>query len=473
MRITQSDLIACDKVLAKRSLSEFLQMAWPSVVPGDRYIHNWHMDAMCEHLEAAAKGQLNRLLINVPPGTSKSSATGVFFPAWLWGPFGKPHTRFIGASHSEDLAKRDNRLTRSLLQSDWYQNRWPTEFEKVSETYIENIDAGFRQATPVKSMTGKRGHFVVWDDPQNPLGADSEAERDTAIRVLTETLPSRMVDPEKSTIIVVMQRLNEADVSGYILENDLGYEHLMLPMEFEPERKCYTSIGFEDPRTKDGELLFEKRFPRHVVERDKKAMGSFAVAGQFQQRPAPRGGLMFQRADFDVVPAAPSRCRWVRAWDFAATDDDPGAAWTRGLLMGISPDRDYYIADVVGGLLSSGKAYKLLRQTAKLDGAKVDISIPQDPGQAGKSQANAYIKGLAGYTVTATPESGDKVVRARPLAAQVEAGNVKLILGPWNKDFLDEVTQFPAAKRKDQVDAASRAFAHLTEKPSYSLSSWG
>ena len=228
------------------------------------------MDALADHLMATANGDITRLLINVPPGTSKSTGTGVFFPAWLWGPFGWPGARFIGASYEQGLATRDNRKTRLLIDSEWYQDRWPIELtsDQNEKTGFENIKQGFRQSCAVKSMTGKRGDFVLWDDPLSPEKANSETERDTALRVFNETLPSRLNDPENSVIIIIMQRLHEKDPSGHILANEFGYVHLCLPMEFEIERKCKTLIGFEDPRAEEGELLFPERFPRSVVERD-------------------------------------------------------------------------------------------------------------------------------------------------------------------------------------------------------------
>ncbi|MEO1188995.1 MAG: hypothetical protein AAFW60_07975, partial [Pseudomonadota bacterium] len=204
--MNHTDLLNVDRELAKRSLSEFIQMGWPILEPAELYKHNWHMDTLSDHLMAAAHGDLNRLLINVPPGTSKSSASSVFFPAWLWGPAGMPHIRFIGASHEQGLATRDNRRTRLLVESEWYQDRWSVDItsDQNEKTFFENETRGFRQSSAVAGMTGKRGHFVVWDDPQNPEGADSDVTRETSIRIFKETLTSRLVDPINSVIIIIM-----------------------------------------------------------------------------------------------------------------------------------------------------------------------------------------------------------------------------------------------------------------------------
>ncbi len=459
---TKNDHIAIDRAIAKHGLSAYLRRAWP-VADSETYLHNWHMDAIAEHLEACITGDIKRLLINVPPGTSKSTATCVYFPSYLWGPAEWPSAKFISASFSLDNAKRDNRKTRDLIQTGWYQNRWPTRLRKVEEQYLENTDKGFRQCSSVTGITGKRGHFVVWDDPLNPEMANSDTERETANRIFAETLPNRLISPENSVIIIIMQRLHQYDVSGYILENDLGYQHLCLPMEFEVERRCRTSIGFEDPRTVDGELLHPSRFTPEVVERDKKVMGEYAWAGQAQQRPAPREGGMFKRAKFEIVEAAPVGIRWVRGWDLAGSKEKT-AAFTAGVKMGIAPDGTIYIADVVRIQGEPGDVETLVRNTAALDGRQVRGSIPQDPGSAGKATAiNFVTKVVPGYPYFYSPESGDKVSRAEPLAAQVSAGNVRLIKGNWNKDFLDEAEVFPSGRFLDQIDASSRAYIELTQ----------
>lgn len=474
LNLTAADWREIEREACRRSLSEFVKCAWPHIEPG-RYVHGWHMDALSEHLEAVARGEITRLLINIPPGTSKSTLTSVFFPAWVWGPFGWPGARIIGASYEQSLATRDNRRNRMLVESEWYQSLWPIAMtsDQNEKTGFENENRGWRQSCAVKSMTGKRGDFVIWDDPLSPEKAYSETERETAIRVFSETLPTRLNDPEKSAIIVIMQRLHERDVSGHILASDLGYDHLCLPMEYEPDRACATSIGFSDPRKEAGELLFPERFTREIVERDKKVMGSFAVAGQFQQRPAPREGGMFKRSWFEVVGAAPASGRRLRAWDMAATADsgknDPD--WTAGVLIrevgGI-----YYIEDVVRERLSPDGVERLIVNTATQDGRSVAQRIPQDPAAGGKAWAQRIIRLLAGHDARIDPEMtrGSKEARATPLSAQAEAGNVKLVAGPWVEAFLEEVGMFPNASHDDQIDAASGAFNALLEGSTFAFS---
>jgi predicted phage terminase large subunit-like protein len=462
MDISNEDWLAIEREYCARSLASFVREAWHVLEPGQPYIHGWHVDAICEHLEAITDGELTRLLINIPPGTMKSTLTSVFWPAWEWGPKGLPHIRMIGASHEQGLAVRDTRKMRNLISSQWFQERWPIAMtsDQNQKTFYENSSTGWRQACAVASMTGKRGDRVVWDDPHSVEAALSIAHRETALRVFQETLPTRLNNPDSSAIVIVMQRLHESDVSGFILEDDYGYDHLCLPMEFEPERRCTTSLGFTDPRTEDGELLFPERFSRTTVDRDKKVMGSMAVAGQFQQRPAPRGGGFFEWEKLEIVEAAPKKLlQFVRYWDKAGTDG--AGAYTAGVLMAKDREGVFYVLDVVRGQWSAPKREKVIKQTAQTDGVKVKVWVEQEPGSGGKESAESTVKGLAGFRAYAERATGDKALRAEPYSVQVEAGNVKVVAGAWNKDFIDEHKTFPVGKYKDQIDAASGAFNKL------------
>ncbi|WP_298958736.1 phage terminase large subunit [uncultured Methylobacterium sp.] len=467
-------LRALDRLDSEQGLAGFIRRAWPVIEPAAPYSHGWHIDAVAEHLEAITAGQITRLLINVPPGTMKSLAAGVFWPAWEWGPRGRPALRTVAVSHALRLAVRDNLRARRLVTSDWYRALWGERVQLMpdqnSKQRFETRATGLREAVSAGSITGSRGDRLILDDPISVEGANSERVRETVNRWFLEAVPTRLNDPAHSAIVVIMQRLHERDVAGTILARDLGYEHLMLPMEFEPERACVTGIGFRDPRREAGELLFPARFPRATVERDKAAMGAYAAAGQFQQRPAPREGGLFKRAWFGRVGAAPAGCRWVRAWDLAASVPRPGSepAYTAGAKLGRAPDGHLYLADMRRDRLSPGGVERLILATAAEDGPECRVFLPQDPGQAGKAQAQYLVRRLAGYDARATPESGDKATRAQPVSAQAEAGNLHLVAGPWNDAFLDEAALFPNGAFLDQIDALSRAFSALAV-PGYGM----
>lgn len=464
-----------------RPLSGFVREAWHVLEPAQRYVHGWHVEAICQHLEAITWGRfleiglLNRLLANVPPGTMKSLLVSVFWPSWEWGPCEMPSMRYLTTSYSEDYVKRDSRRMRDLVASDWYQRLWGDHVALVraGETSFANTRQGFREGMPFKSLTGGRGDRVIIDDPHSTETAESDAERARTTRIFRESVTSRLNDPERSAIIVIMQRLHANDVSGTIERLKLGYVHLMLPMEFEPDRRCRTAIGFEDPRTEPGELLFPERFSREVVERDKVAMGSHAVAGQFQQRPTAREGGLFKRHWFDgkIIQSAPKGTRWVRHWDLAGTKRKESEAGARscGVKLGRAPDGSFVVGHVVWIAERGSEVRKTVKLTAETDGQSVEISIPQDPGSAGKTVAEDYVSQLAGWTVRVSPETGDKVTRAEPFSAQCEAGNVYLVEGAWNEGYIDEICSFPGGARKDAVDASSGAFGRLVGSRHYGM----
>jgi predicted phage terminase large subunit-like protein len=299
--------IEVDKILCGKSLAAFVKQAWHVVEPGQPYVHGWHIDFICAHLEAITNemrledGSIyNRLLINIPPGTMKSLLTNVFWPAWEWGPKGKPHLRYVCAAHKvENLSARDSRRMRQLITSEWYRERWGDKVNLTADQNeklnFQNTAGGFRMATAISSLTGIRGDRVIIDDPHSVDSAASEAMRESEVTTFLEAIPTRLNDPIKSSIVVIMQRLHQEDVSGVIIEKELGYDHIMLPMRYDPLRAAPTKLGLEDPRSEEGELLFPQRFPEHVVDRDENAMGPYATAGQHQQEPSPRGGGVIKR----------------------------------------------------------------------------------------------------------------------------------------------------------------------------------
>lgn len=451
-----------------RSLAGFMREAWHVLEPTQLFVPNWHIEAICEHLEALTRGQINRLLVNIWPGASKSMIVSVLWEAWEWGPCNMPSLRFLTTAFSEGPVKRDTRKCRDLIASEWYQTLWPhVKLVRTAELSFANSATGSREGVPFTALTSQRGDRLVIDDPHSVKTAESDAVRTETTRLFLEGALNRLNDQEKSAIAVIMQRLRTDDLSGVIISRHLGYEHLCLPMEFERERRCHTSIGFIDPRIYDGESGDAQRFPPETIEKLKSEMGSYAWAGQYQQRPAPREGGMFKRAWFKTVRAAPAAVRAsCRGWDLAATEKTQtnNPAFTVGLRLSVDAKGCYFIEDVQRDRGSPAMVEQMILATAKSDSMArpgTRVSIPQDPGQAAKSQVMAFSKLLAGFDIRFTPESGDKEERATPVSAQAEAGNIFIVEGPWNEAFLSELAVFPAANHKDQVDALSRAFAEL------------
>ncbi|WP_322883942.1 phage terminase large subunit [Sinorhizobium medicae] len=193
------------------------------------------------------------------------------------------------------------------------------------------------------------------------------------------------------------------------------------------------------------------------------------LGGNWKIRPA--AGLLFRRGWCEVVDAIPAGARWMRGWDLGATpkteSNDPD--WTAGTKIGKLPDGRYIVAHHCRDRLSPSGVERLIKNTAESDGKDVQISLPQDPGQAGKSQVTSLTKLLAGFTVRATPESGDKITRFSPFSAQAEAGNVLVLRAPWNETWFSSLEGFPEAAHDDDADSTSRSFNALLSASTYTL----
>ena len=811
--ITPETVLAARRELSRRSLADFVRLAWPVIEPGQPYVHGPHVDVMCQALERVARGETKRLLLNVPPGTMKSLLVGVFFPMWMWGPQNRPSYRIVGVAHEQSLGVRDNLKCRRLAASDWYQSLWGDRVQLTGDqntkVNFENTATGFRQVATPSNITGRRGdcllagsmvqtdqglvaiedivnssysgkvlsyeadtarmayrsvqavarceasdfyrvhtasgsvvectgdhriytargyvearllaindvllrsvreadpqtglrdqegreardnelllqpimrtdthepvprengsvlqcvqgedtkgceamraevcgssvespcgvegdrapdvsvrvlqqdvrgkvdakapvlfcelqgarsfighgrasqswlaergqssasksksgeavqvckatdnrtgriglrgvslvgsaggtshrhergeqcvvqsgdvvqsmpslvpcgraiktesdtvslvervcepavvydiqvegtrcffangilvhNCVILDDPLSAENANSEAEREKVNLWFREALPTRLNNPDSSAIIVVMQRLHERDVSGLILSEQLGYDHLMLPMRFEPDR-----ADPYDWRTEDGELLFPARFSDETVSDLEKTLGPYATAGQLQQRPAPREGGLFKPSWFQIIDALPAGrpVRTVRAWDLAATKkaatNNPD--WTAGLKASKYADGSFVIMGVKRLRGSPMDVEQTVLQTAATDGTGVTIRMTQDPGQAGKAQAEQFIRKLSGYPVVSKPATGDKATRATPAAAQAEVGNIKIYRtgdadqDAWIAPFLDEVSLFPAGAHDDQVDVLADAINELALGYTVNYAAW-
>lgn len=323
--------------------------------------------------------------------------------------------------------------------------------------------------------TGERTDRICVDDPHNVKQSLSDTMRAEALTWWDETISTRPGDAN-SAFVVIMQRLHTNDLTGHILEQDPDAVHLKLPMEYEEGGKTYTHVrpkaysgpdldGYSfDPRTEDGDLAWPERYPRPFVEKQKNKLGTFGVAGQFQQRPSPRGGGMFSRSKFPVIAGAVGVRKSIRYWDLAGTEatakTDPD--WTVGLKLSEGGDGKYIVEDVVRFRANTDEVERRIKNVATQDGKDCYIGLPQDPGQAGVHQFRYLVRQLSGYSVIKLRETGDKMTRAEPVASQAGIGNVVVVIGPWNKIFFDELETFPTGK-KDQVDALSGAFSLISE----------
>lgn len=471
----------------RRSFHAFVRVAWPVLEPHAPFVDNWHIGFLCEHLEAVHRGDIADLLINLPPGCMKSALVSVMFPGWEW--TRRPELRYLCGSYDQQLATRDTRRMRQIVESRWYQARWPVSLrrDQNTKTRFDNDQGGWRIGTSVGGRgTGEHPHRKIIDDPHNVKQSLSAAARTEALTWFDLTLGSRGIALGAATIII-MQRLHEEDLSGHVLEA-LGdqFVHICLPMRYDPPawierrgarqlvpRMPPTPLGRTDPRTEPGELLWPSLFDAEKVAKVEAQLraqhGEFGIAGQLQQQPVPASGGLFKREWFPIVDALPAdvpilaRCR---GWDCAATEG--GGDWSAGVRMARTREGLIYVEHVVRGQWGP-QAFEgpkgILRQLAEADTGAVRIREEEEGGSAGKKVSAAHAHLLLGFDYRGEKATGDKVTRVRPFAAQAAVGNVRLVRGPWNQDYLDELCAFPNGRHDDQVDGSSVAFSAIALEP--------
>ena len=438
------------------TLAGFVREAWHVLEPNARYVHSWHIDAICAHLEAVTAGRINRLLINVPPGSMKSLLVSVLWQAWEWGPKGLRSMRFLTTAFNDGPVTRDTRKCRDLMLSEWFRALWPeVRLTRTGETSFANSDTGTREGVAFGSLTSQRGDRLIIDDPHSTETAESEAERQRTTRKFREGALNRLNDQERSAIVVIMQRLHDEDVAGVIVKLNLGYVHLCLPMEFEPELRCSTSIGFTDPRMADGDLLAPERFSRAEVERLKIGMGTYAYAGQYQQRPVPRGGGYFKAEWLLPIDKTPPRdsLRVYGGSDYAVTAK--GGDYTVHAVLGLDPDGNPWLLDIWRQQASSDEWVEafcdLVRKWKPMSWAEETGQIKSGVGPF----LDRRMRERKAYTSReAFPTRGDKSVRAQSFRGLIATRGLRIpASAPWRAEFEAELLRFPAGVHDDQVDA--------------------
>ncbi len=468
------------------SLHAFVRAAWPHV---DRspFVDNWHIQAICEHLEAITTGALRYLIINVPPRHSKSLITSVLWPAWEW--TRAPALRYLTTSHRLDLAIRDNVRMRRLVDSPWYRTRWPVAWlgDTNTKTRFEHREGGARVAVSFgTSAMGEGGHRRIVDDPHDAVSVHSEVRRQSDIDWWRETWSTRQLDPRTDTEVLIMQRLHQSDLTGYILENVPGYEHLCLPAEYDPSRRCITSLGWADPRTKPGELLNPDRFGPHEIEQLRARLGPYGAAGQLDQLPAPPEGGMVKRswwrwwvpAGMDAPPPTrhgqqlgpvvelPARLdRIVTSWDptqddTQAADNVAGHAWAEAEGMRYLLGRRHGRADILAAL-------EMFRDLARTYPTATTHLIENKANGPAMAKLLRRDHPRVRLVDPRRDLGGDKAVRLNRCVPLIYAGSVALphpSIAPWVWSVVDEFAEFPNGMHDDDVDAATQALIMLEQR---------
>jgi predicted phage terminase large subunit-like protein len=446
------------KLRAERSLRAYVEQAWPILEPNTPFVPNWHIDLLVESIEAVTAGEIKTLLINVPPRSMKSLLVSVLWPTWEW--IRRPGGRWIFASYADALATKHSVDRRTVLQSTWFQSRWGDQVQLAADQNVkgefQNTKRGVMIATSTGgSITGKGGDRIIVDDLHNPQQAESDAQRDTALTYFRQTLSTRLDDKKTGAIVVVMQRLHERDLSAFC--QDLGFTHICLPAEAETRTEIVFPRSGRIQVRETGDLLWPAREGHPELKTAKQMLGSAAYAGQYQQRPAPAGGVIFQPEWFQYYDELPPLSRLTQSWDMAFKDKAT-SDYVVGLVAG-RRGADVYLIDRVKGQWSFSETCRQVE--------KVTLKYPNATRKLIEDTANgpAIISALAHQIpgmVAVQPEGG-KLTRAQAVSPLVEAGNVYLP-NPrphgtlireraWVEDFVHQLIVFPHGAHDDDVDA--------------------
>lgn len=423
-----------------------------------------HHKIVCDALMRVYRGDCKRLIINIPPRYSKTLLAVINFIAWSMGQ--NPDAEFIHTCYSGVLAANNSGQIREMVRSVEYQEIFPdltlrddsqakNEWRTTSGGVMYAVGSG---GTITGFGAGKVrpgfGGAIIIDDPHKADEARSDVVRNGVIEWFQNTLESRCNSPH-TPIIVIMQRLHERDLSGWLADGGNGEEWEVVKLQALRE---------------DGTALWPEK---HSIERLRQMQDSnpYTFAGQYQQSPSPGEGNIFRPDSISIIGALPVGTRLIRAWDLAASVPKSGSDpdWTVGGAVGVTLDGRFVIADISRFRGLPHEVEAAIKNTADRDGTEVKISIPQDPGQAGKSQVAAFIRLLAGYRVSSSPETGDKVTRAEPFAAQCNVGNVMMVRAPWNDALINEMRMFPNGSHDDQIDALSRGFSEIAGRKEWAF----
>ena len=474
-----------DRKLLPQSLHEFTKVAFEIVEPGTPYLDNWHIQAICDHLEALVRGDIRNLLINIPPRHMKSLCSSVMLPCWLW--TFKPYYKFLFSSYAQTLSIRDALKSRRLIQSPWYQARWGDKFQLTGDqnakTRYENNLGGYRLSTSVDgTATGEGGDLIAVDDPHNMREIHSDIKRANVLDWWDNVMSTRLNNPKTGSKLIIMQRGHEADLAGHVLGKTGKWVHLNLPAEYELDKRK-TVLGFCDPRTKKGELLWPERFGPDELADLKSDMTAYAVAGQLQQRPAPEEGGIFKRAGFRLWPRdakLPLLKYVLQSYDTAFTEDtmnDPTAC----LVLGIFAHPKYgFNCVLVCDAWSDHLEWPALRRRVCADvkakyGEKDMETRPNAVLVEKKGSGLTLLQDLKMIGVPAysyNPNKDDKITRANAAAPFCEAGRVYVLESAknpgqpvsWCEEFMHELLSFPNAVHDDYVDAFTQAIHFFRDK---------
>lgn len=478
----------------KRQFSLFVRAAWHVIEPATPLIWNWHLDAICDHVQALVEGTLGKqnLIINVPPGSMKSTIVSICLIPWIW--LKKPHYRGAFASGVPGIESRDSGKCRIILESEWYRQTfgidWRFSRDQNEKLYYRNTKTGERLATTTGAgVTGHRFNGLYVDDALDARKAFQDVEVNKVNLWWDQAWWNRIADEKTSTRCVIGQRLREDDLPGHVLERDglETWEWLMIPQlwgESEEGSRRVTSLGWTDPReyyvvptdqrTSDyivppEVLMFEERFPREAISRDRLVLGQSGFEGQHQQRPSMLQGEIFQKGHAQFIPRnmIPQGVIIQRMLSIDSAIKEKEENDFSVILEGWEFDRGVFIS----GCINEKWRYTQLKEQVTLEALKVNPhALLIEDKASGQNLIQEY-QNAGTFPVIPIMPLIDKLARARPLTPYWEANRVFFpcdengVPEPWVATFLSQLYKFPKDKHDDMVDAFTQMLQFLFLSP--------
>ena len=457
--------MAINLTSTEMSFPEFVKKSWPILEPANPMIHSWYIDYLCEHLQAVTMGSIRRLLINMPPRKGKSNLVTVLWPVWSWTQ--KPWLRFLFCSYSANLSSKHSLDRRRVIESDWFRDNWGAVVRMAADQNqkqeYENTARGHMIATSVGgTATGKGGDVVVEDDMINPQKAESPAERYKSISMHKNVLSSRLDNLKTGIRVIVEQRTHAQDLTGYVLENESGWNHLVLPLVATKKVILEFPISGRRQERNEGELLDPSRQGEKEIADQKKDMGTRTFEAQCQQNPTSDEGNILKRhwwKFWHVLPDAIER--WIISWDMSFKETKTGS-FVVGQVWAKAGARFYLIDQFRARIDFNETLSAFITLTGKYPQATAKLVEDAANGPAIMAVLKQKISGIIPI-----PATGAKVARAQAIAPLVEAGNIYLpdpLQTTWVYDFIEEAAKFKgvAGEINDQVDAMSQALNWFT-----------
>lgn len=445
--------------ILRRDLLSFARKVFHILSPGQIFVPGWHLEALAYQLERVRRGEVRRLIVNMPPRFLKSIMTSVAFPAFVLGH--DPTRRIICASYSGDLAGKHSNDFRAVLNDPCYQYLFPgTRIGpyKDSETEIELTRRGFRMATSVGgTLTGRGGNMIIIDDPQKPVDAVSEVNRNRVNDWFINTALSRLDSKLTDSIIVVMQRVHMDDLTGFLLRQSDDWTVLSLPAIADSYEEIL--IGPDKVHVRQpGDVLSPEREPLEVLQQIQLQQGADLFSAQYLQAPVPPGGAMVKRAwvrRYTEIPPTNGNTIIVQSWDTAAKGG-PDNDWSVCTTWALTGNSRWYLLDVWRGRVDYPSLKVKVRELARLWHANEVLVEETGTAIALVEELKYEVVGLIGVR----PER-DKETRMSVASAKFEAGQVYLPeRAPWLAELEIELFSFPGSRHDDQVDSISQALNH-------------